>query len=43
MGLSIYDVMGRRLYGEFMALSLVSVAALVAAMALVHLRWKSLS
>jgi hypothetical protein len=43
MGLSIYDVMGRRLYGEFMALSLVSVAALLAAAALVHLRWKSLS
>lgn len=43
MGLTIYDVMGRRLYGEFMALSLVSVAALLAALALVHLRWKSVS
>lgn len=43
MGLTIFDLMGRRLYGEFMALSLVSVAALVAAAALVHLRWKSVS
>jgi len=43
MGLTIFDLMGRRLYGQFMALSLVSVAALLAAVAVVHLRWKSVS
>jgi Glycosyltransferase family 87 len=43
MGLTIFDVMGRHLYGQFMALSLVSVAALAAAAALVHLRWKGIS
>jgi Glycosyltransferase family 87 len=42
MGLTLFDVMGRRLYGEFMALSLVSVAALVTAVALVHVRWRGL-
>lgn len=39
MGLTIFDLMGRTLYGRFMALSLVSVAALSAAVALGHLRW----
>lgn len=39
MGLTIFDVMGRQLYGRFMALSLVSVATLGAAAALGHLRW----
>ena len=43
MGLTIFDLMGRRLYGEFMALSLISVAALAAAAAIVHLRWKAIS
>jgi hypothetical protein len=42
MGFTIFDVMGRRLYGEFMALSLVTVAALGCAVALLHLRWKTL-
>ena len=42
MGLTIFDVMGRTLYAQFMALSLVSVAALGAAVALSHLRWKAL-
>jgi hypothetical protein len=42
MGLTLFDLMGRRLYGEFMALSIVTVAALGAAAALVHLRWKTL-
>lgn len=42
MGLTIFDVMGRTLYARFMALSLVSVAALGAAVALSHVRWKGL-
>jgi Glycosyltransferase family 87 len=42
MGLTIFDVMGRTLYGRFMALSIVTVAALGAALALSHLRWKAL-
>ena len=42
MGLTIFDVLGRTLYGRFMALSIVSVAALGAAVALCHLRWKAL-
>jgi hypothetical protein len=42
MGLTIYDVMGRTLYARFMAMSIVSVAALGAAVALTHLRWKAL-
>ena len=43
MGLTMFDLMGRTMYGQFMALSLVSVAALGAAVALTHLRWKSLA
>ena len=43
MGLTIFDVMGRTLYARFMALSIVSVAALGAAVALSHLRWKALA
>jgi hypothetical protein len=43
MGLTLFDVMGRALYGRFMALSLVSVAAIGAATALTHLRWKQLA
>ncbi len=42
MGLTLFDVMGRALYARFMALSLVSVAALAAAVALTHLRSKAL-
>lgn len=43
MGLTMFDLMGRALYGQFMALSLVSVAAIGAAVALTHLRWRSLA
>lgn len=43
MGLTMFDIMGRALYGRFMALSLVSVAAVGAAIALAHLRWKKLA
>lgn len=43
MGLTLFDVMGRRAYGAFMGLSLVTVAALAAAAALVHLRAKQLA
>ena len=43
MCLTIFDVMGRSLYGRFMALSIVSVAALTIFAALVHLRWKKLA
>jgi hypothetical protein len=42
MGLTIFDLMGRTLYAQFMALSLVSVAAMAAAVALWHLRWLEL-
>jgi hypothetical protein len=43
MGLTLYDVMGRALYGRFMALSLVSVAALGVVAVLAHLRWRALA
>jgi hypothetical protein len=43
MGLTIFDIMGRSLYGRFMALSIVSVCAIVAATGLAHLRWRSLA
>ncbi len=39
MGLTIFDLMGRALYARFMALSLVTVAALGVAVLLAHLRW----
>jgi hypothetical protein len=42
MGLTIFDLMGRAMYTRFMALSIVSLAAMGAAVALSHLRWKSL-
>jgi hypothetical protein len=42
MGLTIFDVMGRELYGRFMALSVVSAAAICAAVSLAYLRWKTL-
>jgi hypothetical protein len=38
MGLTIFDVMGRELYGRFMALSVVTVCALAIGVGLVHLR-----
>jgi hypothetical protein len=43
MCLTIFDIMGRGLYSRFMALSLVTVAAVVVAAALVHLRWRALA
>jgi hypothetical protein len=43
MGLTIFDVMGRALYGRFMALSIISVCALSLAVALGHVRWQRLA
>jgi hypothetical protein len=43
MGLTMFDVIGRTLYGRFMALSLVSVCALIVAAGLVHVRWRGLA
>jgi Glycosyltransferase family 87 len=43
MGLTMFDVMGRTLYGRFMALSIVSVCALMIAAGLVHVRWRGLA
>jgi hypothetical protein len=42
MGLAIYDVLGRELYGQFMALSIVSVCALGMVAALAHVRVRGL-
>jgi hypothetical protein len=43
MCLTIFDVMGRALYSRFMALSIVSVAAVAVAGGLAHLRWRALA
>ena len=43
MGLTMFDVMGRTLYGRFMALAVVSVSALVVASLLVHVRRRALA
>ena len=43
MGLSNFDLMGRELYGRFMALSVISVCALIVAVALMHARWRRLA
>ncbi len=43
MGLTLYDVMGRSLYSRFMALSFVSVCAILVAVSLAHVRWKALA
>jgi hypothetical protein len=43
MCLTIFDLMGRDLYGRFMALSIVSVSALGLAAGLAHLRWRKLA
>jgi hypothetical protein len=43
MGLTMFDVMGRELYGRFMALSVVTVCALAVGAGLVHLRWRQLA
>jgi hypothetical protein len=42
MGLTIFDLMGRALYARFMALSIVSVAAIGVAIVLARLRWMRL-
>ena len=43
MGLTMFDIMGRTLYGQFMALSLISVCALAVAVGLVHVRGRGLA
>jgi alpha-1,2-mannosyltransferase len=43
MSLTMFDLMGRALYGQFMALSVVSVCALTIAVGLVHLRRNTLA
>jgi hypothetical protein len=43
MGLTMFDVMGRALYGQFMALSIVSVCALAVAVGLAHVRGRGLA
>ncbi|MEO7192905.1 MAG: glycosyltransferase family 87 protein [Vicinamibacterales bacterium] len=43
MGLTVFDLMGRALYGQFMAWAIVTLAALGTAVALAHLRWRSLA
>lgn len=43
MGLTMFDIMGRALYGRFMALSVVTVCALAVAAGLAHLRWRRLA
>lgn len=43
MCLTMFDLMGRELYGRFMALSIVSVCALGLAAGLAHLRWRKLA
>ena len=43
MGFTIFDVMGRALYGQFMRLAAVSVCALTIAAGLAHLRRRALA
>ena len=43
LGLTIYDVLGRELYGRFMALSFVSVSAIVMVLLLARLRLRGLA
>jgi hypothetical protein len=43
MSLTMFDILGRRLYGQFMALSLISVCALAIAVGLVHTRRRGLA
>jgi hypothetical protein len=43
MCLTMFDLMGRELYGQFMALSVVSVCALSVAVGLVHVRSRGLA
>ena len=43
MGLTMFDIMGRALYGQFMALSAITVCALAAAAGLVHVRSRGIA
>ena len=43
MCLTVFDLMGRALYARFMALSIVSVAAIGVAVVLARLRWQRLA
>ena len=43
MCLTMFDIMGRALYGRFMALSVVTVCALAIAVGLAHVRWRGLA
>jgi hypothetical protein len=42
MGLTVFDLVGRTLYGHIMSLAIVTVAAIGTAVAVAHLRWKGL-
>jgi hypothetical protein len=43
MSFTMFDILGRTLYGRVMALSLVSVCALAVAVGLLHVRWRRLA
>lgn len=43
MGLTIYDVLGRTLYFRFMAISVVSVCAILVVVSLAHVRWRAMA
>jgi hypothetical protein len=43
MCLTMFDLMGRALYGRFMSWSVVTVAALAVAVGLAHVRWRRLA
>jgi hypothetical protein len=43
MSFTLFDLMGRTLYAHFMALSIVTVAAISLALAVAQLRWKQLA
>lgn len=43
MGLTLFDVMGRELYGRVMAMSIVTVAASALLLMLARLRWRQLA
>ena len=43
MCLTMFDVMGRDLYGRFMSFSLVTVSALAIVWGMAHLRWRKLA
>ena len=43
MGFTMFDLLGRTLYGQFMALSLITVCALVAGAGLGYVRWRALA